>query len=143
MARGELPVGGHQGIIHIRPQPDQRCAVRERHQPAPADAGVGEWRPFGPAKKTTAGKDRIMIYGPKEDGTCAVKFRTAEGQVMAISVPRTETAIIRHFQERCLTDCSCRRCAGKEKRPTQKTSPADAGERLPNYRFHFLDNGSL
>ena len=30
MARGELPVGGHQGIIHIRPQPDQRCAVRER-----------------------------------------------------------------------------------------------------------------
>ena len=50
MARGELPVGGHQGIIHIRPQPDQRCAVRERHQPALADAGVGEWRPFGPAK---------------------------------------------------------------------------------------------
>jgi hypothetical protein len=45
------------------------------------------------------GKNRIMIYGPKNDGTY-VEFRTAAGDVLAISIPRTETAVIRHFQER-------------------------------------------
>jgi hypothetical protein len=46
------------------------------------------------------GKNRIMIYGPKDDGTYVVEFRTADGDVLAISIPRTETAVIRHFQER-------------------------------------------
>ena len=46
------------------------------------------------------GKNRIMIYGPKNDGTYVVEFRTAEGELLAISIPRTETAVIRHFQER-------------------------------------------
>ena len=41
-----------------------------------------------------------MIYGPKEDGTYVVEFLTAAGDVLAISIPRTETAVIRHFQER-------------------------------------------
>ena len=45
-------------------------------------------------------KNRIMIYGPKNDGTYVVEFRTAEGAVLAISNPRTETVVIRHFQER-------------------------------------------
>jgi hypothetical protein len=49
---------------------------------------------------TTTGKNGIMIYGPKTDGTYLVEFRTAEGQSLAISIPRTETAVIRHFQER-------------------------------------------
>ena len=49
---------------------------------------------------TEAGKNRIMIFGPKADGTYVVEFRTAEGEVLAISIPRTETAVIRHFQER-------------------------------------------
>jgi hypothetical protein len=49
---------------------------------------------------TTTGKDRIMIFGPKTDGTYVVEFRTAEGESLAISIPRTETAVIRHFQER-------------------------------------------
>jgi hypothetical protein len=49
---------------------------------------------------TTDGKNRIMIYGPKEDGTYVVEFRTAAGEAMAISVPRTEATVIRHFQER-------------------------------------------
>ena len=49
---------------------------------------------------TTAGKNRIMIYGPKEDGTYVVEFKTAAGQAMAISIPRTEAAVVRHFQER-------------------------------------------
>jgi hypothetical protein len=36
----------------------------------------------------------------KDDGTYVVEFRTAEGEALAISVPRSETAVIRHFQER-------------------------------------------
>jgi hypothetical protein len=46
------------------------------------------------------GKNRIMIFGPKDDGTYVVEFRTAAGEALAISVPRTEAAVIRHFQER-------------------------------------------
>jgi hypothetical protein len=37
------------------------------------------------------GKNRIMIFGPKEDGTYVVEFRRAAGEVLAISIPRTET----------------------------------------------------
>jgi hypothetical protein len=37
-------------------------------------------------------KSRIMIFGPKPDGTYVVEFRTADGEVLAISIPRTETA---------------------------------------------------
>ena len=49
---------------------------------------------------TTTGKNRIMIFGPKTDGSYVVEFRTAEGESLAISIPRTEIAVIRHFQER-------------------------------------------
>jgi hypothetical protein len=49
---------------------------------------------------TTAGKNRIMIYGPKNDGTYVVEFRTAAGQSLAISILRSEAAVIWHFQER-------------------------------------------
>jgi hypothetical protein len=44
-----------------------------------------------------SGKNRIMIYGPKED---VVEFMTSDGEVLAISIPRSETHVIRHFQER-------------------------------------------
>jgi hypothetical protein len=47
----------------------------------------------------TDGKNCAMIFGPKDDGTYVVEFRTAEGDALAISVPRTETAVIRQFQE--------------------------------------------
>ena len=43
-------------------------------------------------------QDRITIYGPKDDGTYIVEFWTAEGDALAISIPRTEAAVIRHFQ---------------------------------------------
>jgi hypothetical protein len=33
-----------------------------------------------------------MIYGPKNDGTYIVEFKTADGEELAISVPRNETA---------------------------------------------------
>ena len=46
------------------------------------------------------GKNRIMIYGPKADGTYVIEFKTAAGEVLAISIPRTETTVVRHFQER-------------------------------------------
>src|SRR5215471_3168016 len=46
------------------------------------------------------GQNRIMIYGPKDDGTYIVEFRTAAGEALAISIPRTEAAVVRHFQER-------------------------------------------
>ena len=46
------------------------------------------------------GKNRIMIYGPKNDGTYVVEFRPAAGETLAISIPRTEAAVVRHFQER-------------------------------------------
>jgi hypothetical protein len=49
---------------------------------------------------TSVGKNRIMIYGPKNDGTDIVEFKTATGEALAISIPRTETAVIRHFLER-------------------------------------------
>ena len=31
---------------------------------------------------TAAGKNRIMIYGPKEDGTYVVEFKTAPGEAL-------------------------------------------------------------
>jgi hypothetical protein len=49
---------------------------------------------------TPTGKNRIMIFGPKDDGTYVVEFRTTEGEALAISIPRNETAVIRHFQDR-------------------------------------------
>ena len=49
---------------------------------------------------TTPGKNRMMIHGPKGDGTYIVEFRTAEGESFAITIPRTEAAVIKHFQAR-------------------------------------------
>ena len=37
----------------------------------------------------TGGKNRIMIYGPKDDGSYVVEFKTAEGDVLAISTTST------------------------------------------------------
>src|SRR5262245_29770503 len=55
---------------------------------------VGVKKRMSPA---AGGKNRIMIFGPKDDG---IEFRTTAGKALAISIPRTETAVIRHFQER-------------------------------------------
>jgi hypothetical protein len=45
-------------------------------------------------------KDRIMIYGPKSDGTYVIEFRMADGEALAISVPGSETRVLKHFQAR-------------------------------------------
>ena len=47
-----------------------------------------------------SGQNRVMIYGPKNDGTYIVEFRTADGEALAISIPGGEARVIRHFQER-------------------------------------------
>ena len=49
---------------------------------------------------TTAGKNRIMIYGPKPDGTYIVEFKMADGEALAISVPASETRVLKYFLER-------------------------------------------
>ena len=43
-----------------------------------------------------------MDFSPsaRRDGTYVVEFMTSEGDVLAISIPRTEVHVIRHFQER-------------------------------------------
>ena len=47
-----------------------------------------------------SGRNRIMIYGPKPDGTYVVEFETADGDSLAISVPAGETRVVKHFQAR-------------------------------------------
>jgi hypothetical protein len=46
------------------------------------------------------GRNRIMIYGPKTDGSYIVEFRIADGEALAISVPASETPVLKYFQER-------------------------------------------
>ncbi len=46
------------------------------------------------------GRNRIMIYGPKRDGTYIVEFKAADGESLAISVPAGETRVLKHFQAR-------------------------------------------
>jgi hypothetical protein len=55
---------------------------------------------MGQQETMVTGKNRIMIYGPKNDGTYIVEFRMADGEALAISVPRGETRVLKHFQER-------------------------------------------
>ena len=52
------------------------------------------------AAKMTERQNRIMIYGPKDDGSYVVVLRTADGESLAISVPRGETTVLKHFQAR-------------------------------------------
>ena len=41
----------------------------------------------------TAGENRIMIFSPRTDAY-VVEFRMADGEALAISIPRTEAAVI-------------------------------------------------
>jgi len=47
---------------------------------------------MGQKETAVSGKNRIMIFGPKTDGTYVVEFRTAAGEALAISIPRTEAS---------------------------------------------------
>jgi hypothetical protein len=57
-------------------------------------------RRLGQKEMAMTGKNRIMIYGPKDDGTYVIEFRTAAGEARAISIPRTQTAVIRPLPKR-------------------------------------------
>jgi hypothetical protein len=50
------------------------------------------------------GKNRIMIFGPKDDGTYIVEFKT---DTLAVSVSGSEAAVLKHFQARA-TGLWCR-----------------------------------
>jgi hypothetical protein len=49
---------------------------------------------------TATRKNRIMIYGPKKDGTYIAEFKTSKGEALAISVLAGETRVLEHFQAR-------------------------------------------
>jgi hypothetical protein len=49
-------------------------------------------------------ENKITIYGPKNDGTYWVEFKTDKGESRVISVPSGETAVLRHFQARMPDD---------------------------------------
>jgi len=74
----------------------QVCEITENKQ---LGSG-GEARRGRRLGQAMTGKNRIIIYGPKTDGTYVVEFRTAAGEALAISIPRTEAAVIHYFQER-------------------------------------------
>jgi myo-inositol-hexaphosphate 3-phosphohydrolase len=48
----------------------------------------------------SSGHNRIMIYLPKPNGTYVVEFKIADGEALAISVPASETRVLKYFQER-------------------------------------------
>jgi hypothetical protein len=43
-------------------------------------------------------RDKISILCPRDNGTYVVEFRTAEGKKLAITVPSTKAAVLKHFQ---------------------------------------------
>jgi hypothetical protein len=45
-------------------------------------------------------QDKITICGPKSDGIYIVEFKTAEGEALAISVPESKAAVLKHFPAR-------------------------------------------
>ena len=62
-----------------------------------------------------------MIFGPKDDGTYPVEFRTAEA--LAISIPRSEAHVIRHFQERMPYGLFVPDVPSEQAKPDAVTSP--------------------
>jgi hypothetical protein len=82
--------------LPFRPLP--RLAQNEERECAGCEARRGGR--MGQKETAVSGKNRIMIFGPKTDGTYVVEFRTAAGEALAISIPGNEAGVIRHFQER-------------------------------------------
>ena len=51
-----------------------------------------------------------MIRGPEKDGSYIVEFKIADGEALAISVPRSETAVLEHFQTKIAQWAHSARC---------------------------------
>src|SRR5215813_9105166 len=87
--------------LHLSPCADSRSRLSK----APGgEAGSGG----GLGQAAMMGKNRTMIYGPKDDGTYVVEFRTAAGEALAISIPKTEAAVVRLSKSGCPTGFLCR-----------------------------------
>ena len=78
---------------------------------------------IGPMK--TADNYRIMIYGPKEDGTYVVEFRTDGPSVRALN-SENRNGRIRRFEERMPYGLVVPPPRRKLRKATQKISPAAA-----------------
>ena len=97
---------------------------------------------------------RIMIFGPKDDGTYVVEFRTAEGEALAISIPPlvfSEASLSPSFlrttpAKNPRTECDCQPVDptmvaivapfGRRSSSTTRSSvvPRDEGQRSCGYR---------
>ena len=67
--------------------------VEEQEPKAPSSEARRGGR-MGQKETGMTSKNRIMIFGPKTDGTYVVEFRTAAGEALAISIPRTEASVV-------------------------------------------------
>ena len=76
------------------------CSCRTFREKKNSDAARSGGRIAQNETAIMAGNNRIMIFGPKSDGTYVVEFRTAAGETLAISIPASEAAVVRYFQER-------------------------------------------
>jgi hypothetical protein len=47
----------------------------------------------------TTPQNRIMIFGPKQDGSYWLELLQADGQSFVLSVPASESAVPKHFQK--------------------------------------------
>jgi len=45
-------------------------------------------------------RDRIRIFGPKDDGSYWLELRQADGDSLVVSVPASETHVLKYFQQR-------------------------------------------
>jgi hypothetical protein len=61
-----------------------------------------------------------MIHGPRTDGTYVVEFQTAAGQSLAISIPRTETAVIKSSRRECRMGLWSEAGLLRKKKPRQR-----------------------
>jgi hypothetical protein len=92
--------GGFRARIRCHAGIPPLAGLAHDEEPRGSGGEAGRGRRMGQKETAMNGKNRIMIYGLKTDGTYVVEFKTAAGEALAISIPRTETAVIRHFQGR-------------------------------------------
>jgi hypothetical protein len=52
---------------------------------------------------TTTGKNRIMIFGPKNDGTYVIEFRTDAGAASPVGTPWMWTLLFDYHEDRTPT----------------------------------------
>jgi len=57
---------------------------------------------------TTVGKNRIMIFGPKSDGTYVIEFRTAAGESLDLNPWDRGGGDPAFSGADAITDCPCR-----------------------------------